>query len=35
MGYDIPAALGASISNDKNTICLAGDGSFMMNMQEL
>ena len=35
MGYDIPAALGAAISSGRKTICLAGDGSFMMNMQEL
>ena len=36
MGYDIPAALGAAISNPKaRVICLAGDGSCMMNIQEL
>ncbi|MBR2642102.1 MAG: thiamine pyrophosphate-binding protein [Lentisphaeria bacterium] len=35
MGYDVPAALGAAVSSGKMTICLAGDGSFMMNMQEL
>jgi len=36
MGYDLPAAIGASISkNKKNVICLAGDGSIMMNLQEL
>lgn len=36
MGYDIPAALGAAIANpDARIICLAGDGSSMMNIQEL
>jgi len=36
MGYDIPAAIGASIAlGKKKVICLAGDGSIMMNLQEL
>lgn len=36
MGYDIPAALGAGIANpNARVICLAGDGSSMMNIQEL
>ena len=36
MGYGLPAAMGASISNkDKRTICIDGDGSIMMNLQEL
>jgi acetolactate synthase I/II/III large subunit len=36
MGYDLPAAIGASIALDrKKVICLAGDGSLMMNVQEL
>ena len=36
MGYDLPAAIGACFANDKkNTVCLAGDGSIMMNLQEL
>lgn len=37
MGYDIPAAIGASIGSDKkkDVICLAGDGSAQMNLQEL
>lgn len=34
MGYDLPAAIGAATSG-RNTICLAGDGSLMMNLQEL
>lgn len=35
MGYDLPAAIGASIASGKTTLCLAGDGSIMMNLQEL
>lgn len=36
MGYDLPAAIGASYqSNGRPVICLAGDGSIMMNLQEL
>lgn len=36
MGYDLPAAIGACLANGKkNTICFAGDGSIMMNLQEL
>lgn len=36
MGYDLPAAIGACIAaGNKQTICLAGDGSIMMNIQEL
>lgn len=36
MGYDLPAALGASVaSKDRRVVCLAGDGSIMMNLQEL
>jgi acetolactate synthase-1/2/3 large subunit len=37
MGYDLPAAIGASIAagSDSRIICLAGDGSIMMNLQEL
>ncbi len=36
MGYDLPAAIGACISRgSKRVICLAGDGSIMMNLQEL
>lgn len=36
MGYDLPCAIGACFSNNKKrTICLAGDGSIMMNLQEL
>jgi acetolactate synthase-1/2/3 large subunit len=36
MGYGLPAAIGACVSNGrKSTICLEGDGSIMMNLQEL
>ena len=35
MGYDLPAAIGAAIGGAKRVICLAGDGSIMMNLQEL
>ena len=36
MGYDLPAAIGASIgSPGEEIVCLAGDGSIMMNLQEL
>ena len=36
MGYDLPAAIGACLANRKQSvICLAGDGSIMMNLQEL
>lgn len=36
MGYDLPAAIGACIArNRQRVICLAGDGSLMMNLQEL
>lgn len=36
MGYDLPAAIGAcKASENSEIICLAGDGSIMMNLQEL
>ncbi len=41
MGYDLPAAIGAwfgalaSRGKQKRIVCLAGDGSIMMNLQEL
>ena len=35
MGYDLPAAIGAYVSSGQKVICLAGDGSIMMNLQEL
>ncbi len=36
MGYDLPAAIGAAWAEpERRIICLSGDGSFMMNLQEL
>ena len=36
MGYDLPAAIGAAVARKgRRVICLAGDGSIMMNLQEL
>jgi acetolactate synthase-1/2/3 large subunit len=36
MGYGLPAAIGAAFANnDKDVICIEGDGSLQMNIQEL
>lgn len=36
MGFGLPAAIGAQIARpDDCVICISGDGSFMMNVQEL
>ena len=36
MGYGLPAAIGTCIGGGRrDTICLEGDGSIMMNLQEL
>lgn len=36
MGYDLPAAIGAYYAApDRRIVCLAGDGSVMLNLQEL
>lgn len=37
MGYDLPASIGAAFAAPENArvICLAGDGSLQMNIQEL
>lgn len=35
MGYDLPAAIGACIASGRDTVCATGDGSIMMNLQEL
>jgi acetolactate synthase-1/2/3 large subunit len=35
MGYDLPAAIGAYHARQTSITCLAGDGSIMMNLQEL
>ena len=36
MGYELPAAIGASFaSRGEKIVCIAGDGSIQMNLQEL
>ena len=36
MGFGFPAAIGAAVGNpDKKVVCVAGDGSFQMNSQEM
>lgn len=36
MGFGLPAALGAAMANpSKRVVCFSGDGSIMMNIQEL
>ncbi|MBO7191686.1 MAG: thiamine pyrophosphate-binding protein [Elusimicrobiaceae bacterium] len=35
MGYGLPAAMGACAASGQPVICLEGDGSIMMNLQEL
>lgn len=36
MGFGLPAAIGAAIAfPQKRTVCISGDGSIMMNIQEL
>lgn len=35
MGYDLPAAIGASVAAKKRVICITGDGSIQMNIQEI
>lgn len=35
MGYEIPASIGAFHAENDEIICIAGDGSIMMNLQEL
>lgn len=36
MGFGLPTALGAAAANpDKRVVCVSGDGSIMMNIQEL
>lgn len=35
MGYDLPAAIGAAVAAKKKIYCITGDGSVMMNLQEL
>jgi acetolactate synthase-1/2/3 large subunit len=35
MGYDLPASIGVAVAKGGRTICIAGDGSLQMNVQEL
>ena len=35
MGYGLPAAIGSCIGHKDKVICIEGDGSIMMNLQEL
>lgn len=35
MGYDLPAAIGCAVVSGKKVYCITGDGSIMMNLQEL
>ena len=36
MGYGLPAALGAQVAHpDKTVVCISGDASVLMNIQEL
>ncbi len=35
MGFGFPSAIGACIAKKEPVICIAGDGSFQMNIQEL
>lgn len=35
MGYDVPAAVGAAVAAKSQVYCVTGDGTVMMNLQEL
>lgn len=35
MGYGLPAAIGAAFASGKSVICIEGDGSLQLNIQEL
>ena len=36
MGFGLPAAIGAALANpEKRVVCISGDGSILMNVQEL
>ena len=36
MGYDIPSSIGSCVASDgRRTVCISGDGSIAMNIQEL
>ncbi|MFA5149950.1 MAG: thiamine pyrophosphate-binding protein [Candidatus Omnitrophota bacterium] len=35
MGYALPASIGAALAEKRDVVCLTGDGSLQMNLQEL
>ena len=36
MGFGLPAAIGAALANrEGRVVCISGDGSFLLNVQEL
>ena len=35
MGYDVPASIGAALAGNRDVVCITGDGSIQMNLQEL
>ena len=35
MGYGLPASIGAALAEKRNVVCIEGDGSIQMNLQEL
>ncbi|MET0389946.1 MAG: biosynthetic-type acetolactate synthase large subunit [Polyangiales bacterium] len=35
MGFGLPAAIGAALATERPVLCVTGDGSLMMNIQEL
>lgn len=35
MGHSLPGSIGAAVAHDGNTICITGDGSLQLNVQEL
>lgn len=35
MGYGLPAAIGACLASGRRTVCVEGDGSIQLNIQEL
>jgi len=35
MGYGLPASIGAALTGNQDVVCITGDGSLQMNLQEL
>lgn len=35
MGFDLPAAIGACVASGREVFCITGDGTIMMNLQEM